>query len=474
MGQEIESSHFRHKDFHRFKRHLQDETQLLAQWFDEQRFVDGGLIGGFELEVWIVDEQGRPAPVNERYLVLAQQQGLPVVSELASFNLELNSSPRPLHGDALSAMYDELNATWRQCDLLAQTLNCRLMMIGISPMVTESQLSLGNMSQVRRYKALNEQVLRMRQGRPLQLDIAGREHLCTVHRDVMTEAATTSFQLHLQVSQAQAAHYYNLARLISAPMVALVANSPFLFGCDLWDETRIPLFEQSVAVGGNAGGGARVTFGDAYVRSSLFECFQRNLEGYPVLLPSVMGEPPERLAHVRLHNGTIWRWNRPLIGFEPDGRPHLRLEHRVVPAGPTVADAIANAAFFFGVMAGLQRLTGADEGIDFATARSNFYTAARLGLRAEIAWLDKKTVSVAELLAGNLLPLAHQGLNALGVDRADVDNFLAIIAGRLRTGQNGAAWQRAYVAKHGADFQALTLAYLEHQNRGAPVHEWTI
>ena len=163
MGQEIESTHFKHKDFHRFERCLREETYLLGQWFEQRCFVDEGLIGGFELEVWIVDERGQPAPVNDRYLALAQQQGLPVVSELASFNLELNSSPRALHGRALSAMYDELTDNWRRCDRLARDLDCRLMMVGILPMVTESQLSLRNMSQVRRYKALNEQVLRMRQ-----------------------------------------------------------------------------------------------------------------------------------------------------------------------------------------------------------------------------------------------------------------------------------------------------------------------
>lgn len=473
MGQEIDSSHFKHKDFQRFHRCLQHETELLRQWFDEQRFADEGLIGGFELEAWIVDAQGRPAPVNERYLALAQQQALPVVSELASFNLELNSSPRPLQGNALSAMYDELDASWRRCDHVAQALDCRLMMIGILPQVTEAQLALCNMSQAKRYKALNEQVLRMRRGRPLQLDIAGRERLVTSHHDVMTEAATTSFQLHLQVPPDQAARYYNLARLVSAPMVALTANSPFLFGHDLWDETRIPLFEQSVAVGGEAGA-ARVTFGDAYAQSSLFECFQRNLDNYPVLLPSVMEEPPERLAHVRLHNGTIWRWNRPLIGFDTADRPHLRLEHRVVPAGPTVADAIANAAFFFGVMVGLQRYEPWDDSVDFATARRNFYAAARQGLDAQMTWRGLKTVGVSALLTDHLLPLARRGLVALDIDHADIDRFLGIVADRLRTGQNGTAWQRAYVAKHGGDLRALTLAYLDLQSRGTPVHEWII
>jgi hypothetical protein len=56
-----------------------------------------------------------------------------------------------------------------------------------------------------------------------------------------------------------------------------------------------------------------------YARESILECFEANRTRYPVLLPAVMDEPPESLAHLRLHNGTIWRWNRPLIGFDEQG-----------------------------------------------------------------------------------------------------------------------------------------------------------
>jgi len=223
--------------------------------------------------------------------------------------------------------------------------------IGILPTVRNHELSLPNMSPLRRYRALNEQVLRLRNGRPLRLDIQGRESIEAVHNNLMFEAAATSLQIHLQVAPAHAVRYYNAAKVLSGPMVAACANSPYLCGRDLWDETRIPLFEQAVALTGNGTGGTweRVTFGKHYVKDSLMECFKCNLEHYDVLLPRIVDEPPERLTHLRLHNGTIWRWNRPLIGWNDQGAPHLRIEHRVVSAPTSVVDAIANVALFFGL-----------------------------------------------------------------------------------------------------------------------------
>jgi gamma-glutamyl:cysteine ligase YbdK (ATP-grasp superfamily) len=188
-----------------------------------------------------------------------------------------------------------------------------------------------------------------------------------------------------------------------------------------------------------------------------------------------MDEPRERLAHLRLHNGTIWRWNRPLIGFDATGQPRLRIEHRVIPSGPTVADCIANAAFYFGAVEALARQEPAPEAqLRFLDARTNFYAAAREGLEAEIRWLDGRRARVSEVIATDLLPRALAGLVSLGIDRAEADHWLAIVAARVRSGQTGAAWQRAWVARHGRDTTALTAAYLERQQGGQPVHEWTL
>ncbi|GBE11169.1 carboxylate-amine ligase YbdK [bacterium BMS3Bbin12] len=477
MGQEIADTHFRERDFTEFRRRLDAETELLGVWFREGRLSGQGGIGGYELEAWLVDGSLRAAPVNQAFLERLGDER--VVPELARFNVELNGAARVLRGDALSAMHRELEEIWRRCEGAAAEPGVRPLMTGILPTLRESELSLANMSPLKRYRALNEQVLRLRDGRPLRLDIQGREHLHVEHHDLMLEAAATSFQIHLQVGRERAVRAYNAALIASAPIVAAAANSPYLFGRDLWDETRIPLFEQSAEVGGydGAAGGPtrRVTFGSDYARDSLLEWFVENRDHYPVLLPMCSDGPPEALAHLRLHNGTIWRWNRPLIGIESGGGVHLRIEHRAVPGGPTVADAIANAALFFGLVESLgARPVPPEHELAFACARDNFYAAARFGLRANVGWFGERRGPVQALLLDELLPAARRGLRRLELDAADADEYLGIIEARVRTARNGTAWQRAWVERHGRDPAALTAAYLERQGAGAPVHEWTV
>lgn len=477
MGQEIEASRFTAADFHAYANRLREETALLEEWFNSSVFSARDRMGGFELEAWLIDRNACPAPVNREFLKLLDNPM--VVPELARFNVELNDHPQHLSGSALGRFEASLGATWRQCKRVAAELDARLLMIGILPTVRESELSPANMSDLKRYRALNEQVLRLREGQPLELEINGRQHLRTAHRSVMLEAATTSFQLHFKVQQRLAVRAYNASIIASAPMVAATSNSPYLFGYDLWDETRIPLFEQSVAVGGLAGAShgpmRRVTFGSGYARNSILECFIENEQHYPILLPMTFQEGLEQMAHVRLHNGTIWRWNRPLIGFDYDGLPHLRIEHRVVPAGPTIVDAIANAALFFGLMQALMaRAEPAEERLPFAAARDNFYLAAHHGLEAHVTWVDGRRGTVRALLIDNLLPLARRGLGMLEIDQPDIDRYLGIIEARLNAGQTGTAWQRGYVARHGDDMAAMTEAYRQHQDSGLPVHEWPL
>lgn len=477
MGQEIDSgSSFRKRDFEAFGERLAEETALLGEWFAQQRFSTEEHSAGFELEAWLVGPDGRPAPLNEEFLARLNS---PLASpELARFNVEVNSTPRALRGDALSLMQAELEQTWAHCRETAAALGVSMAMIGILPTVRDEDLTLANMSGMERYRVLNQQVLRLRRGRPLNLDIHGQEHLQVQHKDVMLESAATSFQIHLQLSQASAVRAFNAAVILSGPMVALTANSPYLFGRDLWDESRIPLFEQAVAVGGFEGAAfgpiRRVTFGAGYVRESLFECFQENLEHYPALLPVHLPEPAAELPHLRLHNGTVWRWNRPLVGFDADGRPHLRIEHRVVPAGPTVVDTLANAACFFGMLKALcVEAEPPETRLQFGDARDNFYAAARNGLQANLLWLDGERRPAQRLLADTLLPAAERGLRALQVADRDIARYLDIVAARVDSGQNGAAWQRAYVRAHGADPLQLTQAYLERQDSGLPVHRWS-
>ena len=472
MGQEIPSRRFSDEDFAEFGRRLEAETRVLARWFEEGVFERRGNLAGLELEACLLHPNGDPAPDNQRFM-----EGLDeplVVPELATFNLELNSRVRALEGNVFARMALELTALWSRCNRRAAELDCRMGMIGILPTLQQSDLSLGNMSPLNRYRALNEQIFRLRRGEPIRLEMDGRESLRLDHEDVMLESAATSFQIHLQVDAPQAAALYNLSKMVSAPMVALSANSPFLFGHDLWDESRIPLFEQSISVGASDLT-KRVSFGIRYVYESVMENFTANLLRYPVLLPLLMDEPVERLAHLRLHNGTIWRWNRPLIGFDQDGAPHLRIEHRVVPAGPSIVDSVANAAFYFGLVIGLlEREERPTERLKFHRSRNNFYAAARHGLAAELAWFDIEQVAVDRLVLERLLPVARAGLGRLQVDADEIEHWLGIIRQRVESRQTGAAWQRAWVARHGHDFHALMQDYLMHQESGKAVHQWPV
>ena len=474
MGQEIGRIHFEAQDFERFRSMLAQETALLETWLRSGRFDQVSYVGGFELEAWLLDHNFFPLPRNQEYLTRLSNPL--VVPELSKFNIELNGTPQPLAGKGLRRLEEELTATWRDCLRVAHELECQLAMIGILPTIRQQDLTLANISPLNRYHALNDQVLRLRQGRPLRLDISGPDHLALSHDDVMLEAATTSFQVHLQAPASEAVRYFNAAQILSAPMVALAANSPFLFEHRLWEETRIPLFEQAVDVGDDAHAEKRrVTFGSGYLQDSPMECYQENVERFPVLLPLLFDDGASQLRHLRLHNGTIWRWNRMLIGFDDAAVPHLRVEHRVMPAGPSIVDMISNAAVYLGAsrfLAGLRRAPEAD--LPFARARENFYVAARDGLHAHIVWLDGREVEVGTLLRDEILHMARQGLLLLGADEDDSEHYLAIAQMRVHTRQNGAAWQRAHVDKYGRDFFRLTADYLEHQRSGVPVHEWPI
>lgn len=476
MGQEIADIRFTKTDFSKFHHRLRQETELLSQYFHEQRFSADPYTCGFELEAWIVDQNYHPSPVNQQFL---QKFPNPLVSpELAAFNVEFNYTPLTLGGDCLQKSFDEMQHLWKLGTQTAEQLQCHLAMIGILPTVSKDDLTMANISAMKRYQALNEQVLRLREGKPLQVDIHGIEVLRASHNDVMLESATTSFQIHLQVPPDLAVRAYNASIILSAPMLAISANSPFFLGKNLWCETRIPLFEQAVAVGGFGGAAhgplRRVTFGSGYARESILEIFAENLAHYPILLPTLIDDPLEQFSNLRLHNGTLWRWNRPLIGIE-NGKHHVRIEHRVVPAGPSIVDAIANAALYYGLVKYYSYSEIAPEvQLPFEIARDNFYHAAQHGMDSALTWVDGKKYKFQALMLDTLLPQAHSGLTQLGIHAAHIKRYLGIIEARAHNNCNGAAWQRAFVAKYGSDMCALTAAYLERQNSGEPVHDWTL
>jgi gamma-glutamyl:cysteine ligase YbdK (ATP-grasp superfamily) len=443
---------------------------------------------GLEIELNLVDDHGAPSMQNADVLdAIADPLW---ATELGQFNIEINVPPRGLDGDAMAGLEEEVRSSLNDADAKARSVSNRLVMIGILPTLQEDDLHEGVLSANARYRVINEQIFAAR-GEDMRIEIDGPERLVTHADSITPEAACTSVQLHVQVSPESFANYWNAAQAIAGVQVALAANSPFLFGRRLWQETRITLFEQATDTRPvelqQQGVRPRVWFGDRWI-TSVFDLFEENIRYFPALLPICEDEDPlaeldrgaaPQLAEMSLHNGTIYRWNRPVYAVV-DGRPHLRVENRVLPAGPSVADVMANAAFYYGlvrVLAEAQRPVWTQ--MSFATAAENLYEAARNGLDAHLYWPGFGEMPAVELVLRRLLPLAYEGLARWGMDKALAERLLGIIEQRCISGQNGAAWQTAAVAaisEGGADraeaLRQMTQRYIEHMHTNEPVHTW--
>jgi len=471
MGQDVNKTAFTAEDFFVFQQRLGAETDYLREMLQAQQFSDQAKVTGFELEGWLLDHNYFPAPINQEFLKAIKDPL--VVSELSRFNFEINGRPHILSGNALNQLQQELNQTIESCKHVANDMSASTLLIGTLPTLRNADLSMANMTPMNRYQALNKQVFESRKQKPILLDIAGKQHLKLAHHDVMLEAGTTSFQVHLQTPLNEFVRHFNASLILSAPLIAATANSPYLFGKDLWSETRIPLFEQAISTS-DVHGGLRVSFGEGYIQSPL-DGFVYNQTDEPVLLPFLYDDRIENLRHLRLHNGTIWRWNRPLIGFNEQGIPHVRIEHRIMPAGPSVPDMIANAALYLGACTAMAAAEiPAETQLDFLIARNNFYRAAKDGLCADIVWLDGKSYQVASLLLDVIIPLADAGLAMLNLDEDQRNYFISLLRARIRSRQTGTEWQRAFVRKYGTDFFNMTATYQHYQQGGKPVHEWEI
>ncbi|HSR56386.1 MAG TPA: hypothetical protein VLN73_09085 [Alphaproteobacteria bacterium] len=471
MGEEITTTDFKPEEFEGFFDALRQETRLAESWSADDRFENDRYVLGFEVEAWLLDHNYFPHSLNEKFLNTLDDPL--VVPELSRFNVELNCTPIPIGGDTFTRAEKSLTALWRRCNATAHGLDANMVMIGTLPTIREADLSLENISPLKRYYALNTEVLRQRGGRPITIDISGAERLNLERRDVMMEAATTSFQVHLLVPARLAHHYYNASLMVAGPALASAVNAPFLFNKHLWEETRIPLFEQAIALKSRGGDSKRVPFGSGYLRKHLSECFRENVDEYPVLLPLCFDAPPEDLRHLRLHNGTIWRWVRPLVGFSGHGQPHLRIEFRILPAGPSIIDMIANTAFYVGITHQLvgQRFDE-DVALTFEDAEANFYAAARFGLDAPMRWPGVPSVPARELLLDELIPAARAGLAALDIDEEERDRYISVIEQRVRQGRTGAAWQVAGLEARAGDFYRLMAAYCERQRSGIEISQW--
>jgi len=472
MGQEIRGHGFSEEHFARFQRRLAQETRSLSESFAAGQCSGAGGFIGLELEVWLIDYNFFPAPHNQSFLERLADPS--VVAELSQFNIEINAPVAQIEGRGLQRMHARLSDTMRRCAGNAHEDVDTVVAIGTLPTLRQQDLSLEAMTPSHRYAALNREAMRLRGGMPLNIDIdcpSGDAHFLACFKNVMLEAASTSFQLHLQVPSAEVSRHYNASIALAAPLVAIGANSPFLFGQPLWRETRIAIFEQSLQ---QSHGPDRVTLGSGYAGNDITELFEENLIDYPILLPVEAGDPVRCYPCLRLQNSTIWRWIRPIVGFDPDGTPHIRIEQRVLPAGPSVTDMMANAALYFGAVHMLARgFDDPESALPFALARENFYEAARRGLEAEIHWLGGMEKRPVRDVLGELIPLAAEGLAAQRMDDDLIDHYLDVISCRLASGRNGAEWQLAHFTRH-EDLHRLTAAYVENQRTGRPVHEWPL
>ncbi|MDI1464179.1 glutamate--cysteine ligase [Catellatospora sp. KI3] len=489
MGQEVSQQSFTRPERERYRQKVRRCLDVFAMMLNDFTFDSDYPMTGLEIELNLVDPDHRPTMCNDEVL---EDLGDPYFQlELGRFNLELNVPPRLIAGDGLAQYEQQIAASLRNAGTHARNHDASVLTIGILPTLTTEHTVANNLSTSGRYRILNEEILAAR-GEQIGLDIRGVERL-KVHTDsIAPEAACTSLQFHLQVSPADFAAYWNASQVISALQVAVGANSPFLFGHHLWDETRIALFEQATDTRPDElkaqGVRPRVWFGERWV-TSIFDLFEENVRYFPPLLPIMDDEDPlavvrdggvPRLAELRLHNGTIYRWNRPVYDIMA-GRPHLRVENRVLPAGPTVVDMLANGAFYYGLV----RSFAEDDRpiwtqLPFSVAQDNFHAAARRGIAAPAWWPRRGEIRITDLVL-ELLPRAAAGLDQYGVDPAERDRLLGIIAQRCLLGRNGATWQiqtvRALEQQGLSRPEALRRMvgrYAELQQSNEPVHTWPV
>ncbi len=492
MGQDVEHTQITRQDRQEYRAKVRRSLDVFAKMLSEAKFDFDNPMTGLEIEFNLVDAQHDPTMRNAAVLDAIADEDFQ--TELGQFNIEINVPPRSLSDGSMARLESELRATLNHAEEQAATVGAHIVMIGTLPTLRPSDLTVDALSANPRYALLNEQIFAAR-GEDLQISIDGVERLSTYADSITPEAACTSVQFHLQVSPQTYANHWNAAQCIAGVQLALGANSPFLFSKELWRETRIALFEQATDTRPDElkaqGVRPRVWFGERWI-TSVFDQFEENVSYFPALLPVRDDEEPAtvlaaggtpHLSELRMHNGTIYRWNRPVYDVVDDV-PHLRVENRVLPAGPTVIDILANAAFYYGVVS---ELAAADRPVwsrmSFATAEENFTLGARHGIDALQFWPGLGEVPATELVLRRLLPLAHEGLTRWGMDAALRDQLLGIIEGRCLAHQNGAQWQvRAFHAIDDArkpmdrreSLREMLARYIEHMHSNEPVHTWPI
>jgi CBS domain-containing protein len=469
---------------------LLEDLRALAFMLEDDRVESGVRRIGAEQEMFLIDRYLRPAPVSVE--VLEQVADPRLTTEIARFNLEANLSPLELTNDCFSRMEQELSELIELARAAAANHNADILLSGILPTLQKSDLTLDNLTPCVRYHELDRAVIRLRGG-PLSIHIKGLDDLHLTHDNIMMESCNTSFQVHFQSNAKDFANDYNAAQAITAPLLAVAVNSPVLFGQRLWQETRVALFQHSTDERSRPQTTrqqpTRVNFGDRWLQHSVIELFHDQITRFrPIMFTEpdenpfqvlARGETPS-LSALRLHNGTVWRWNRACYGVA-DGVAHLRIENRALPSGPTVVDEIANAAFFTGLMAAVPQVYGEIAArMSFDDAKTNFFRAARHGLDAQLQWLDGQSHGAPALILDQLLPLAREGLREAQVAGEDIDKYLGIIEERARSRQTGARWISKSLSamddltSKDARQRKLTAAMLATQKTGQPIHCWPI
>jgi CBS domain-containing protein len=473
-----------------FMQSLLEEVRALEAMLDKGMVESGVSRIGAEQEMFLVNKAQKPALTALD--VLKELDDERFTHELGLFNIEANLSVQEFKADCLSRMEDEAQDVYARARAAAHKCDSEIALVGILPTLTKNDLGLDSMVPIPRYHALNKAIMALR-GDDLQFTINGTDQLTVKHDNLMLEACNTSFQVHFQVSPNDFARLYNIAQTVTAPLLAAAVNSPILLGKRLWHETRISVFEYSVdarsAAHQTRGLKPRVHFGDHWVEESVTEIFKADIARFRVILTTETEDDPlamvaqgiaPKLKALCLHNGTVYRWNRACYGVH-NGVPHLRIENRVIPSGPTVIDEIANTAFFVGMMAGMaDQYPDVREHITFDDIKANFMAAARAGIRAQMNWFGDTHMPAQELILKQLLPLAEHGLHKYDVDKEDIEFYLGVIRDRVATRRNGARWALESLNnmhERGTEDQRLRCLVsnmIEQQASGRPISDWSL
>lgn len=490
MGEEVKRTTYDRAQREEYRRKVRLCLNVFETMLAQSRFDADRPLTGMEIECNLVDSGYQPAMSNRKVLDAIADPAYQ--TELGAYNIEFNVPPRPLPGHTGLDLEAEVRASLNDAERKANSGGAHIVMIGILPTLMPEHLDHNWMSESKRYAALNDSIFSAR-GEDIPIEISGPEPLSWRAATIAPESACTSMQLHLQLAPEEFAANWNAAQVLAGPQLAMAANSPYFFGHQLWSETRIELFAQSTDTRPEElkaqGVRPRVWFGERWI-TSVVDLFDENVRYFPSLLPEVSDEDPvaevaagrtPQLAELRLHNGTVYRWNRPVYDVV-DERPHLRLENRVLPAGPTVVDMLGNAAFYYGVLRGLSEAEDPLwDRMGFLVARENFLEAARHGIDASLLWPERGRVTARELVLDTLLPIADDGLRRWGVDAEVRDRFLGVIEGRARAGRNGATWQVSTVrtledggATRPAALAEMLRRYCEHMHANEPVHTWDL